>query len=483
MNLEVHRMLFLQKGARSCLHRGLALLLSLILLACQTGCQKISDRALTPVALPDSFSTSGLEPVAAKWWQSFGDEDLNTHVEQALTNNFSLLAARERILQARAVARQAGAPLIPSLDGNGSAATNRDYQSGTNSDSFSLGLSASYEIDLWGRLRNIEEAALLELEATKADTATAELSLAAEVALTWFQIVEANQQLELLQQQKETNEKVLEVITVQFRSGKTDISDVLQQRQLVESNRGSIAGLKGGKRILEHQLALLLGSPPGQQFTDALHGLPQLPPLPDTGVPLHLLTRRPDVRSDFIRLQAADQRSAAAVANRLPRLSLSASLSTSGTSAKDLFSDWFSTLSANLLAPIVDGGFLEAEVKRTESVAREQLNTYSQTVLNAIGEVEDSLAREKELLQTLESEEIQLQFAAETVVHVGNRYRQGIEDYQRVLLALISRQNLQRSILTSKLALLGNRITLYRALSGSFTPETARIEQMEDKKQ
>lgn len=416
--------------------------------------------------MPESFSTSGEVPLAVQWWQVFDDDELNDFIDVALSNNFTLLATRERIIQAQALATQAGAARIPALDGDGSASTLRSYQTNQNTDTYSLELAASYEIDLWGRLKNKQDAALLELEATTADYHTAQISLSAEVALTWFKITEATQQLKLLLEQKSTNEKVLEVITVQFRSGKTDISDVLQQRQLIESNTGALATLRSEKRVLEHQFAILIGQAPGNKSDSWLKQLPVLPPLPQTGVPLSLVTRRPDVKSSFLTLQAADQKAAAAVASRFPRLSLSANLTTSGDTAKDLFSDWFTTLAANLTSPIIDGGYLKAEVSRTESVTRQLLNNYSQTILEAIGEIENGLIQEKELLHSLESEKIQLQLAAETVVHVGNRYRQGVEDYQRVLLALISKQNLQRSILSSRLNLLSNRISLYRALSG-----------------
>jgi NodT family efflux transporter outer membrane factor (OMF) lipoprotein len=439
-------------------------ILSILLLV--SGCTSPPKRSVAPITIPDTFSTNGEVPAEIQWWSTFNDQQLNRFIDTALTNNFSLLATRERIVQAQAIATQAGAVQIPSLDGEGAASTSRNYQTNQNTDTISLGVAASYEIDLWGRLKNKKDAALFELEATKADFQTAQISLSAEVALVWFKITEAEQQLELLRQQKETNEKVLKVITTQFRSGKTDISDVLQQRQLVESNGGSLATLRAEKRVLEHQFSILIGQAPGNTAEPSLDQLPELPPLPLTGLPLSLLTRRPDIKSSFLTLQAADQNAAAAVASRFPRLSLTASLTTSGDTAKDLFSDWFTTLAANLVGPIVDGGYLKAEVSRTESVTRQQLNNYSQTVLDAIGEIENGLVREKELLQSLESEKIQLKLAAETVQNVGNRYRQGVEDYQRVLLALISQQNLQRSILSSRLTLLSNRITLYRALSG-----------------
>lgn len=438
----------------------------LVILLLVTGCASTPERPVAPIIIPDTFSTAGKIPAEIQWWNTFNDQRLNHFIDAALTSNFSLLATRERIIQAQAIARQAGSTRIPSLDGEGYASTTRDYQDNQTTDSFYLKLAASYEIDLWGRLKNKQEAALFELEATKANFQTAQISLSAEVALVWFQITEAEQQLELLRQQKETNEKVLKVITAQFRSGKTDISDVLQQRQLVESNAGSLATLRSDKRLLEHQFSILIGQPPGNSAEPFLDQLPELPPLPLTGLPLNLLTRRPDIKSSFLTLQAADQNAAAAVAARFPRLSLTASLTTSGDSAKDLFSDWFTTLAANIVGPIIDGGYLKAEATRTESLTRQQLHNYSQTVLEAIGEIENGLVREKELLQLLSSQKIQLKLAADTVIHVGNRYRQGVEDYQRVLLALISQQNLQRSILSSRLSLLNNRISLYRALSG-----------------
>lgn len=438
----------------------------LCILVLISGCASTPKRSVAPITIPGSFSTSGEVPAEIKWWNAFNDQQLSLSIDTALTSNFSLLATRERIVQAQAIATQAGASRIPSLDGEGSGSTNRNYQTSQNTEAFSLGLAASYEVDLWGRLKNKKDAALFELEATKADFQTAQISLSTEVALVWFKIAEAEQQLELLRQQKQTNEKVLKVITVQFRSGKTDISDVLQQRQLVEKNTGSLATLRSEKRVLEHQFSILIGQPPGHTAEPFMHQLPELPLLPLTGLPLSLLTRRPDIKSSFLTLQAADQSAAAAVASRFPRLSLTASLTTSGEKTNDLFSDWFTTLAANLVGPIVDGGYLKAEVTRTESVTRQQLNNYSQAVLEAIGEIENALVREKELLQSLKSEKTQLKLAAKTVEQVGNRYRQGVEDYQRVLLALISQQNLQRSILSSRLTLLKNRITLYRALSG-----------------
>lgn len=438
-----------------------------VIFACfLSSCIPVTERSAPPIDLPAEFSMHGEVPVQAKWWLDFQDDTLPLLVDRALSDNFSLTITREKIVEAQAIARQAGAPLIPSVDGVGAASTTRNHTSDTTRGNYLLGLAASYELDLWGRLRSRRDAALLEVEATEADYHTAALSLGAEVAVTWYQLLETSLQLELLAKQKEINSKVLELITVQFRSGQAGIADVLQQRQLVESNIGDIAGLQADMQLLRHQLAILLGVVPGAAELPSPSQLPILPPLPETGIPLDLLAGRPDIESSYLKLRAADYRVAAAVADRLPKLSISADFSTSGERSGDLFNNWISSLAANLFGPIIDGGQRKAVVDRTESVARQQFYQHGQIILVAIGEVEDALVREKGQQVILSSQKNQLKLATETIEHVANRYRQGLEDYQRVLLSLLSQQGLERNILSSKLNLLVNRISLYRALSG-----------------
>ena len=431
-----------------------------------SGCIPVTSRPVAPIELPAHFSIQGKVPHQADWWLDFQDNSLTLLINQALTNNFSLRIAKERIEEAQALAKQAGASLLPAVDGQGTATSTRNYQAETTSGNFFLGLAASYEIDLWGRLRSQRDAALLDVSATEADYHTAAISLAAEVAAIWYQLVESDLQLELLTQQQETNTKVLQLISAQFRSGQTGIADVLQQRQLVESINAALAGIRSEAQILEHQLAILIGVPPGTAKLPQRAQLPLLPSLPETGIPLQILTQRPDIESSFLQLSAADNRVAEAVANRLPKLSISADISTSGERPGDLFNNWFATLGANLFGPIFDGGRLKAAVAGKESIARQRFYSHGRLMLEAIGEIENGLAREKGQQIILSSQEIQLQYATDSIGHIANRYRQGGENYQRVLLALLSQQDLQRNILTSRGQLINFRIALYRALSG-----------------
>lgn len=449
--------------------------LLILLLFIVSSCVPITKRALFPVEPPANFSLPGEAPGNDKWWLDFQDTTLDLLIDKALNNNFSLKSVRERIEQSQALARQAGASLVPGLDSQATASSTRNHNGNTSTDFFSLNLAASYELDLWGRLRRQSDAAVYEMKATEADFHTAAISLTAEVAITWYQLVEGRLQLLLLTKQHETNRTVLELISSQFRAGKVGIADVLQQRQLVESNIGDLAGLRADIRVIENQLAILLGVPPATSEllsllqtieTSRRSALPSLPALPETGIPLEVLSKRPDIAASHQRLLAADNRVAAAIADRLPRLSISADLTTSGDRSADLFNNWFTSLGANLFGPLFDGGRRKAEVKKNESLAKQQFYNHGQAIIEAIGEVENSLVRENEQRVILSSLETQLRYAAETIEHVATRYRQGAVDYQRVLLALLSHQGLQRNLLASRRQLINFRIALYRAISG-----------------
>lgn len=441
---------------------ALFLLLAALLIS---GCIKAEHPGKQPLKPPLAFSYSGQEPTKSRWWLEFDDQELNQLITTATTENFTLLVARDRIAEAEALARISGAALSPSLDLAAAAASDRNYQQNFSTDRYSLSLAAAYEIDLWRRLRNAKDAAVFELKASVWDYATAELSLAAQLTSTWFQLGENRKQQELVKEQTRINEKVLKVIDTRFRAGKTGIADVLQQRQLVESNQEDLAVLRSSHARLGNQLLALLGKPPQQDWPQ-VSTLPALPPLPKIPLPADLLLRRPDVQQRALQMAAADLRVAVAIAERLPRLSISADLSTTGSRSSDLFNNWFTSLGASLFGPVIDGGRRLAEVDRRKAIARQRYNQYGQTLLDALVEVEEALIVENELNEILISKEIQKKLAAESIEHVGNRYRQGAEDYQRVLLALLSLQNLERDILRSRLRLLQNRITLYRAISG-----------------
>ncbi|TGN39179.1 efflux transporter outer membrane subunit [Marinobacter confluentis] len=447
------------------------LFLCVLLLA---ACASVPENPPEPVELPDQFSASGSAnpELPDAWWTAFDDGELNQLVETALNGNLSLRASYQRLLQARALADRQGAGLLPSLDATASAETRESDTAQT--DSFSAGLNASYELDLWGRVQSLTEAEELRAAASQADYQAAAVSLSGEIASTWFQLVEQRAQLALARSQLETNQNVLTVIESRFSMGQSGSADVLRQRQLVSASTERLINIQGEISVLQNQLAVLLGQSPGKANLPDEQSLPALPPLPDTGVPAELVQRRPDLQQAWRVVQAADQDLAAAISNRFPRISIEASVSSQANDASDLFDNWLATLAGNLLVPLIDGGERRADVRRSEAVLEALIQEYGQSVLTAIREVEDALAREQQQKQRLASLEQRIGYADTAYRQLRNQYLNGAVSYIEVLNALQEKQDLQRNILNTRQQLLTTRVALYRALAG-------RIEDSQDK--
>jgi len=427
-----------------------------------------------PVAVPDAFSQPGIEAVDFKWWLSLGDPRLSALIDRALSNNLDLGGTWARLAQAQATARRAGADLDPSLTGEAGAARSRSDGSGRGSSTtsdLSLGLAVSYELDLWGRVRSTRDAAEMDLRATRADLDAAAITLTARVASTWYAMLHSTAQITLLDEQVRTNEKMLEIVSLQMRKRQAGATDLLQQRQQLADTRSQRILALARREVLAHELAVLLGKAPTDKTAPADGPLPALPALPKTGLPADLVWRRPDVRAAALRLAAADHTLAAAVADTYPRISLSARASTSGPKVRDLFDNWLGTLAANLTAPILDGSGRQAEIDRTRAVTDQRLTEYGQAVLNALQEVEDALVRERRHVEYLAALARQLDLSAQTIAQTRLQYMGGAKNYLRVLDAQRSHQRLQRTILLEKLQLIEFRIALYRALAGGWALE------------
>ncbi len=437
-----------------------------------TGCSRKTVKATLPWDSPDAFSYSGDQPPPEKWWTSFEDQTLNAMVDQALDSNFNLLSVWYRFEEARAVVDREGSYLFPSVEATLQSRLNRPQPDFVGGENLQLGLSAFYELDLWGRIRAAVQAERYRAEATFADYQAAAISLSAEIANTWYQRTAEGQQLELIEEQIETNEKILSFIKAQFGSGQIRSVDILRQQQLVKATQEQKILTESRIEVLEHQLAVLLGFPPQHEIQYRPDSLPPLPPLPATGLPVELVRRRPDVQQAFHLLEAADREVAAAISNRYPRFTISASASLRANNADALFQDWAYSLGGNLLTPLLYGGRLSAEVNRTEAVKQQRLYEYGQTVLIAFREVEDALIQERKQLESIQVLEEQLVLAGQTYEQLQIEYFNGLSDYLAVLTALSQEQQLRRDLISANLTLLEYRIALYRALAGGFT--TAR---------
>lgn len=461
------RMLF-DRPARARAKSILAVCLCLSFL----GCESVSRQDDLPFQDTEAFTrTNGVE-LTERWWHAFDDPRLSERIESALAANYDLAVAWERIHAARALARRTASDRYPDLDATAGLVRRESLTSDDDATDISLGLAASYEVDLWGRIDSLAKAEALRAAATQSDYRAAAISLSSSVSLTWYQLAQTLVQLDLVQSQLEINQTFLDLLQERFDAGLIRSADLLRQRQLVEATREQAIVLRLQLEVLEHQLAILEGRPPQAGGDLPPAELPELPEAPSAGLPSTLLTRRPDVRAALTRVQAADKDLAAAISDKYPRLNLSASLETFAERPADLFEDWLFSIAANAVAPLLDGGEREAEIERNEALRRQRVAEYGQTVLIAFQEVEDALAQEARQAERIASLREQLRLAEQSVEQLQTQFLNGVGDYLAVLTASRDKQQLERDVVAARLDLIAFRIALYRALAGGF--ETPR---------
>jgi multidrug efflux system outer membrane protein len=440
-----------------------------------SACAPFAPAARPPqevISVPPSYSIQeAITDPQQRWWETFNDTELNGFVQEALAGNQTLASYWARLGKAEALAAKAGADLIPTVSGEAEASYLRSDSPGleTESENYSLGLVASYEIDLWGRIRAESQSAELEAAASRQDLNAAAVTVAAEVAERWVRIIAQRQQKSLLLEQLIANETYLDLVELRFRKSLASALDVMQQKQLVERVKAQMPLIEMEERLLLNELAVLLGRQPynGPEFSRTM--LPDLDAPPAAGIPAQLLEYRPDILAAYDRLAAADQDFAAARADRLPALRLTGAAAYSSDDLDSLFDNWLANLAAGLTAPLIDGGRRRAEVLFTEAGIRQQLAEYRQTVLIAVREVESALVREEKIRANISGIENQLDAARIALEEAGFRYTNGLIDYLPVLTQLLSVQNLEMDLIARKTDLLIARMDLYRAIGGTWT--------------
>lgn len=439
----------------------------LILLLSGVGCaeQNLLRPALREPA-PPAFSDSGEEAMTDRWWTSFGNSELNSHIESALGDSYTLATAMQRVSAARALARREASDMFGDL--NGVVGLSGRFGPGSDSSSLQWGLDGTYPIDMWGEIEARVNAEQLRADSVSHDYHSVALTLSAEISRTWFSLIEAHAQAKLLDVQIETNRTGLELQESRFGEGLIRSADVLRQRQLLESTLEQAVVAQSQIEVLEHQLAVLLGQMPQMATYETGAQLPDLPALPATGVPSDLLQRRPDVRRDFVAFQAADRDLASAISRQYPRLNLSGSVLNTADSPETILQDWFVSIGGQLIAPLLDGGQRKAEVHRNSALVRQRFYEYAQTVLTAFSEVEDSLAQEKYQRKRIEHLKNQVTLAGQASNQLREQYLIGDAEYLDVLSAITGQQSLQRRLLSAQLDLVLIRVNLYRSLAGNF---------------
>ena len=412
--------------------------------------------------LPTHFTLSGSTTIDSSWWLAFGDSTLESLIEQALVNNFDLRSGFASVKKAKAVRAQAaaGQGIWVSADVNGQRDDGNNQYAGS--------LTASYEVDLWGEISAAVESAEYDFRATEEDYRAAALSLSAEVASTWYELVAAEKNLSIREQQLSINQSMLTLTQEQFRYGMSTIADSIQQAALVASSKAEIANQRASIDVLKHSLNVLLGRSAEQDIPIENIALPILPTLPATGIPSKVLAQRPDIRSQWMSLQAANADVAEAVANRFPSLSLALSTQSIVGHASDLFHSWTVTLLASLAGDIWTNGSNKAQVAEMKAAVEIALNDYNHMLLEAIQETEDALSSEYFIAQRLEHLQEQRDLTYQALEQLKTSYRSGLITFNELLTTMDSAQSLDVDVVNLQQLLIENRISLYRALSSGW---------------
>lgn len=461
-----------------------ALAFCIVVTIALAGCApKSLDQLSTPrFEMPDRFSFDGNAQRPKRWWQAFDDPGLNQLIERALAQNYSLQAGYARVKRARAMVKTANADLFPTVSGSieqsatrrpdrSTSDTNRSSASRGQRDNWQTSRSArvnvNYNLDIWGKYRNRKQARVYGLRAQRQELKAAAMSTAGDIASDWYKLQELRARIQLLERQLKVNKNILELTRHSFNNGQSSAADVFRQRQTVSASRGKIAKARSRKEVMRHALAVLVGASP-DDFQPPSGELVDLPALPDTGVPAKLMMRRPDVRQAFFQIASDNRRVAAALADRYPSVSLSATLS-SAADPGSILSHWLVELTGSLTQTIFDAGAKASQVEQNKAQVDVDVATYQSKMLKALQQVEDALTREKEQKNFMQRLERQLALSKKTVANLRLRYLRGAADYFNVLDSVINRQSLQTNQLTARFNLLQYRINLYRALAGGVS--------------
>jgi multidrug efflux system outer membrane protein len=431
------------------IHQALGLAaISVLLAACGLSRQALPS---TPLDVADAYaspSNATLTSPEEGWWQTFGDASLSQAVEATLAGNLTLATAQARIAQATSAVRQTRSGWFPSIDATLSAGRARSFAppplDAATAGQLQASVAAAYEVDIWGRTRQGVRAASAEVSALEADTEAIAMSLSASVAEIWLTVVHLRARGALLDEQLATQRRFIELVERRFVIGTASALDIEQQRGQRDALVTEQIQLQGQLASASVSLSALQGGPISIQTPETPTALPALPLAPSLGVPLDLLTRRPDVRAAQARAAAADSRVTAAVADRLPSLRLAASVSSQGTSVRNLFDQLFWNIAASVTAPLVDGGRRRAAVAQAESVLDVALLTWADTLLTAISEVEHAAAQTDAQQAYIDALEQQMQSAERALSLSEEQYRFGSGDYLRVLSAVATLQSLER---------------------------------------
>ncbi|MEA2012038.1 MAG: efflux transporter outer membrane subunit [Verrucomicrobiota bacterium] len=409
-----------------------------------------------------------------EWWKSFENPELNRFVTESLSENYDIEASYARLAQAQTRVSQTQSALFPYLNFSSSIATVKqrslrttgEYTT-TSTKNYEIGLVAGYEIDLWRKINSQYKASLLSKNATAEALQITAITVSAETTLSWIRIITQKRLAALIKQQKNVNRQYLLLVEKRFKQSMTSAMDIYNQKQISAGIAKQLPLIESQEETYKNRLAILIASEPSE-ISVKTKKLPKLPPLPPVGIPIELLTSRPDIKNAWLQLCSSDLDIAIAKADRLPSLTISGSAKNSAAKWENLLKGWYTNLATGIIAPLFDAGRRKAVVEQKRAVAKEKLSIYKKIVLNAIVEVNNALIREKKQENYLHILKKQLEAADNALYEAKNRYKKGLNDYLYVLNALQAIYKIENEIIIAENNLFEHRISLYRALAGKI---------------
>ncbi|MGJ3231209.1 MAG: efflux transporter outer membrane subunit [Oceanicaulis sp.] len=422
-----------------------------------------------PVPVQDAYAAlpSEFAPANDDWIAAFEDARLVELVDTALQRNPNVEAARAGLAAARAQARVANAGRLPTLDARlRGSETEGGVQSGS---SFSLGLEASWQADVWGRISDSARAGYLNAQAAEADWAGARLSIAAATARAWYSLTEAGLQTALSRQDVDTRARQLNIVERRFQRGVARSSDVRTARSALASSEAALASRERAEAAAARQLETLIAAYPDASLAPA-EALPVLGALPYPGTPQGLVERRPDIVAAEARLEAAGFSADAARKALYPSLSLTASVTDQARDLEDVldFDNLVSQVAASILAPIFRGGQLRAQADQAEAQARQQAARYVDAVLTALREAENAIDADQRLNERVEALAVAAEEARAALELVERQYASGVATIFELIDAQTRLINADSQLIAARAARVDNRIGLHLAVAGDF---------------
>jgi NodT family efflux transporter outer membrane factor (OMF) lipoprotein len=445
---------------------------------------KTPDSAAAAAAYTESGDWKTAEPADAQvrgpWWNLFQDPVLDGIETQVADANQDLKAAYARLLQARAATRIARADLFPTLTVGSSATRSRTSVNSPKfppgappvSNNFDLEADLSYEIDVWGRVRNAVASARASQQASAADLATLNLAIRAELATDYFTLRSEDTQQQLLDTTVADYAKALQLTQNLYNGGAAALTDVAQAQAQLQTAQTQAADIQLQRAQTEHAIAVLLGQNPSVFHMDVKPYItPVAPPPLDPGLPSALLERRPDVAAAERRTAAANAQIGVARAAYFPVFSLGAAAGFDSTRTSNWLSApsqlWSLGPAAGVLT-VFDAGRHRAQTAQAKAAYDEQVADYRNTVLIAYQEVEDNLAALRQLQQESSSETAAVSSTATALQQAQYRYKAGLVTYLEVSTAENAALQAQIANVTIQLRRMNASVLLVKALGGGW---------------